>query len=157
MADLKEMVRDVIEELDPDGAGFRTSEAADLLYHRLMQGCTVNPQAEQAHAHGRFGGLGPERQVDLLRALESLTELQPGAADDQAMPCRHSGRRGSPTRRAPRRFAAAPRTAEEHLLDRAFQELALRPRARFPRYRKVRCCLACHASGLSSSSGAAMT
>ena len=53
------MVRDVIEELDPDGEGYRTAEAADLLYHRLMMGCTVTPQAEQAMRMGASVALAP--------------------------------------------------------------------------------------------------
>ena len=59
MADLKTMVREVIEELDPDGAGYRTAEAADLLHHRLMLGCTVTPIAEQLMRIGASVALAP--------------------------------------------------------------------------------------------------
>jgi hypothetical protein len=47
MSDLDDEVRRVIEELDPDGGGYRTKEAADLLHLRAMEGCVVTPIAEQ--------------------------------------------------------------------------------------------------------------
>ena len=40
---LRDEVRRVIEELDPDGGGFRTDEAVDLLYFRIMQGLGFEP------------------------------------------------------------------------------------------------------------------
>ena len=40
---LRVLLHDILAELDPDGGGFRTSEAADLLYAKVSDGCADIP------------------------------------------------------------------------------------------------------------------
>ena len=77
------MVRDVIEELDPDGAGYRTKEAGDLLFHRLLDGCTGTLSAEAAQAL-RMGAVEAIKNNGVRRIVRNAPKAVRAALESAA-------------------------------------------------------------------------
>lgn len=85
MQKLPDIIRDVVAELDADGNGFRTREAADLLYHRARNGAAIPDAIAQLARRGAQVAIGeykPERaaaqRATMFAGQRDMAEIADG-------------------------------------------------------------------------------
>lgn len=85
---LRDLLRDIVSELDADGGGFRTNEAANLLYAKASEGRGDIPglieRLARRGAREEVASFRPEREVtkrmttDVMVGQRDLAELDQG-------------------------------------------------------------------------------
>jgi hypothetical protein len=85
---LRVLLHDILAELDPDGGGFRTSEAADMLYAKASHGCADIPllveRLARRGAREEVASFRPERAAakrvaaDVMMGQRDMAEVTDG-------------------------------------------------------------------------------